>query len=153
MYGSVWYVCVCVLMCHDMCRGQRTTLYSWCFSSALVWVPGIELRPPSLCWKSLSLLSHFIGPQQIIFDKNLGFFPDQLLWFETREKNALEDRDFKIGFSLSFRAQIFILHMIIPTNQTGKKQQKCLSCSPESRFLFVILICSSECWWWFMRKD
>lgn len=31
--------------------------------------------------------------------------------------------------------------MIIPTNQTGRKEQKCLCISPESRFLFEILIC------------
>lgn len=30
--------------------------------------------------------------------------------------------------------------MKIPTNQTGKKEQKCLCFSPESRSLFVILI-------------
>lgn len=30
--------------------------------------------------------------------------------------------------------------MIIPTTQTGKKEQKCL-CFSQSRFLFVFLIC------------
>lgn len=48
---------------------------------------------------------------------------------------------FKIGFTVGLYIQIFILHIVIPTNQTGRKEQKCLCVSPESRCLFEILIC------------
>ena len=48
---------------------------------------------------------------------------------------------FKLYFTVGLYIQIFVLHMIIPTSQTGRKEQKCLCVSPESRFLFEILIC------------
>jgi hypothetical protein len=42
-----------------MCVGQgSTTLWSWFSPFTFMWVPGIELRSPSLCSKPLYPLSH-----------------------------------------------------------------------------------------------